>query len=157
MIFKFNTAKAISYANNYKDKSNPFYKVFDKKEEGCNFVSQCVFAGCESLSRQGCPNWFYESELSYSEAWVNNEAFIRYLLSHGECGPIGRIVKKALANVGDIVFSSEKSEKNIVGIITRLAEEEKIFVCKGELCGEFLLSEIDDEKLKFIHIIGVKK
>lgn len=157
MIFKFNTAKAVAYAYSYLEKSNPFYKVFDKKTEGVNFISQCVLAGCENTNAKTCPDWFYENEKSYSESWVSDDAFLKYLISQNTCGAIGRLTQKNLLTIGDLVFYQTGNQKNGVGIITKICNDEIFFVSKGEIFGEVSIDKCGFDKEIFVHIIGVKK
>ena len=157
MVFKFNTAKAISYANNYKEKANPFYKTFKEEEEGCNFVSQCLLAGCENVARKLCPNWFYENEKDYSKSWVNQEELLKYLLTQSECGPVGRLINKTLVTIGDVVFWNENENKKGVGLVTRVSDNETFFVSKNIFFGENEISLLEKMEVKFVHIVGVKK
>ena len=78
MVFKFNSAKAISYVNNYFGGANPFYYVFSDEKEGANFISQCVFAGCDGFVAN-CPEWFYQNEKNFSQSWVDGEKLKEFL------------------------------------------------------------------------------
>jgi len=157
MVFKFNTAKAISYANNYKDRINPFYAAFNDGQEGCNFISQCLFAGCENMTSKSCPDWFYESERNYSESWCNQDKLLKYLLNQHLCGPVGRMINKALVTIGDVVFWKEKDGKVGVGIVSRISEGEIFFISKSFFYSEDMLSKLENNEVVFVHIIGVKK
>ena len=81
MVFKFNSAKAISYVNNYFGGANPFYYVFRDEKEGVNFISQCVFAGCDGFVAN-CPEWFYQNEKNFSQSWIDGEKLKEFLLSN---------------------------------------------------------------------------
>ena len=126
MFFKFNSSKCVLYAKNYIKRGNSFYKIFDGKEEDCNFVCQCVLSGCESLNSKSCQNWYYESEKNYSETWYIAESFLKYLLTKNPCGPFGRLVNISNLSAGDLVFFGEKDKVDRVGVVTKI-EHEKIF------------------------------
>lgn len=157
MVFKFNTAKATMYANNFFNRANPFYRVFDENAEGCNFISQCILAGCENLSTKSCPDWFYENEKNYSTSWINVEELKKYLLSQNACGPIGRMINRGLVGIGDVVFFQNSCKEKSVGLVTKMVGEEIFFVTKREKTEELTLSQIEEKGFCLIHIIGVKK
>ena len=126
MLFKFNSAKAILYAKKYLKEGNPFYKVFDTENEGCNFVSQCILAGCEGFSRDSCHLWQYVNEKEYTKTWIDTECLFSFLLSKNGCGPFGRIANKNNLTAGDIVFFEKKDLQKTVGIVSKI-ENDTIF------------------------------
>ena len=152
MVFKFNTAKAVSYANNYANKSNPFYKTFLDGED-CNFVSQCLLAGSENVSDK--KEWFYVDEKNYSSSWVDQNDLFEYLIS-AQKGPFGRVVNGNNVMVGDIVFVSDGEQKE-VGIVTKIIGNETFFVVKNKIFEEKNIDKYACFHTKFLHILGVKK
>lgn len=155
MLFKFNSAKCVLYAKNYSMSKNPFYIKFDDEKEGCNFVSQCVLAGCENLSKNNCNEWYYENETKFSETWVNIELFIKYLLVNKTCGPTARVVNRNNLSAGDIVVVQHKDRKEI-GIVSEI-ENDEIFYISGLQKGEMKILESEKNALSFLHIVGVFK
>ena len=152
MVFKFNSAKAVSYANNFSSKNNPFYKVFSNGED-CNFVSQCLLAGSDNVSDKD--NWFYSSEKDFSSSWVDQNELLAYLLS-SQKGPFGRFVNKNNVSVGDIVFLPE-TEQCGVGIVTKVVDDEAFFVIKKNKYEEKNIKNLQKNGIKILHILGVKK
>ena len=154
MVFKFNSAKAVSYANNYSSKHNPFYKKFLEGED-CNFVSQCLFAGSENVSDKQNGGWFYDSEKEFSSSWINPKELFCHLLS-AQKGPFGRIINENNLSVGDIVFKFGDSE-NEVGIVTKIVNNDIFFVVKNKNFEEKKLKKDANLDAKYLHILGVKK
>ena len=154
MVFKFNSAKAVAYANNYSDRANSFYKRFSEGED-CNFVSQCLLAGSENVSDKQNGMWFYENENHFSESWKNQNDLLKFLLS-AQKGPFGRLVGEGNLSVGDIVFVGDEGEKS-VGIVTKIVNNEIFFAVKKQNFEVKKLQELTNSSKKFLHILGVKK
>ena len=154
MVFKYNSAKAVSYANSYVGRDNPFYKKFENGED-CNFVSQCLLAGSENVSDEQEDGWFYENEKKYSKSWSDQSKLFYHLLTARK-GPFGRSASKSNLCVGDLVFFSNEN-KNCVGIVTKLENDEVFFLAKEQ---NFKLKKVQNEgnfDIKYLHILGVKK
>ena len=155
MLFKFNSAKCVLYAKNHVKNRNPFYKVFNANDEDCNFISQCLLAGCEGLDGKTCVDWFYHNEANYSLAWHKKEELIRYLLNKTACGPFGRVVNRNNVSAGDIVFQKREDEFVDVGIVSKV-ENEKIYqISKKSFLEEKEIIECDNKI--FIHVLGFNK
>lgn len=157
MIFKFNTAKAISYAYTHINKNNPFYKSFQDNREGVNFISQCVMAGCEGLNSKSCPEWYYENEKNYSKSWVQKDEFLRYLLNQSSCGAVGRLINVNLLNAGDLIFFESKKDESGVGLVTKNCDQNIFFVVKNVKVEEKKFDCDDYDKVNCVHVLGVKK
>lgn len=156
MVFKFNSAKAISYVNNYFGGANPFYYVFSDEKEGVNFISQCVFAGCDGFVAN-CPEWFYQNEKNFSQSWVDGEKLKEFLLSKNTCGPLARVVPKRLVTVGDLVFWKKDCGQVGAGIVTKMVGEEIFFATKENFVSEKSLNLVEEKGAVLLHIFAVKK
>lgn len=154
MVFKFNLAKAVSYANNYAEKDNPFFKKFSCGED-CNFVSQCLLAGSENVFDKRKDGWFYENERSFSPSWTDQTQLFRHLLV-AQKGPFGRVVGEGNLMVGDLVFLTNGTQKS-VGMITRMVGSEIFFVVKDKIFEVKKLLKSEKNDTKYLHILGVKK
>jgi len=157
MVFKFSSAKAVSYANSFSNRGNPFYFVFDEEKEGVNFASQCVLAGCDGINSQSCPDWHYINEKKYTESWVDVEKFKSYLLSKKSCGPVARIVSGRFVGVGDVVFCNDGNNKKTVGVVTKIENQKIFFVTKGKRAVENSCEFEGECDCVFLQIIAVKK
>ena len=155
MVFKFNTAKAIQYANNYLKNNNSFFKKFEGFEEEVSFVSQCILAGSENQMCKEENGWFYNNETSYSLSWINDEMLFEFLLKTN-CGPFGRLTNISNLAVGDVIFLNKEGKQKSVGIVTKSIDEDFFIAIKSKK-KEFLLNDLKDFEKRFLHLIGVKK
>jgi len=154
MVFKFNLVKAVSYANNYAEKGNPFFKKFSCGED-CNFVSQCLLAGSENVFDKRKDGWFYENEKSFSSSWIDQTELFQHLLI-AQKGPFGRVVSEGNLMVGDLVFLTSEMQKS-VGIVTKMDGDEIFFVVKDKNFEVKKLLKSENFDAKYLHILGVKK
>lgn len=153
MVFKYNFAKAISYANKFSNKVDYFYQV-PNENLGAGFLSQCILAGCDGVGK--FEEWFFNNEKDFSLSWGNYEFLIKYLLKNNS-GPFGRIVTIANVEVGDLVFFKSKNEIFSGGIITKFYENNFFYKTFGD-AEDKKLDNFDNEKERiFIHVLGVKK
>lgn len=157
MVFKFNAAKAVSYAMRFSNRPNPYFVIFDDGKENVSFVSQCLLAGCEGVNSQCCPQWHYINENKYTESWVDFDKLKSFLLSKSSCGPVARMVPQALVGVGDVIFCEGKNEGRVVGFVTKVGEGKIFFVSKKKVVEEKSLEDCCFEKVDFLQILAVKK
>ena len=157
MLFKFNYAKSVLYAKNHSNKKNYFYKVFEGNDESVNFVSQCIFAGCENFKSNSCKDWFYENENCYSESWVDSQKLLSFLLNRSTCGPFGRIEKVQGVSAGDVIFDVKDEEKTVYGLVSRMENGEIFYISSQFGLGEKVLKAEELMGKIFIHILGLNK
>ena len=156
MIFKFNSAKAVQYANTYISKSNYFFKKFLDKEEEVSFVSQCILSGSNNQMCKGNQEWFYDDEKNFSKSWIDGDELCNFLLK-SDCGPFGRLTSEGGLSVGDLVFYGFDNDQKHVGIVTKFSNDMFFILVKTKNPKEICLNEIKDYNKKFVHILGVKK
>lgn len=156
MVFKFNSAKAVQYANTYLNKDNYFFRVFKGLEGEVSFISQCILSGSDNQMCKSNDGWFYENENSFSLSWIDEEKLKIFLLKT-QCGPFGRFTNEGNLTIGDIVFLNSEDGQKHVGIVTKNINNEFFACFKNKKYREISLSELKGYDKKYFHILGVKK
>jgi hypothetical protein len=101
---EYNRDKAISYAQKWALERNPSYYNFDGIGGDCtNFVSQCLYAGCEVMNYARNIGWYYTSANNRAAAWTGVEYLHRFLTSNKNTGPYGTEMPLDCVQIGDII------------------------------------------------------
>ena len=80
IITTYDRNLAVSYATKWALNRNPKYYNFDKLGGDCtNFVSQCIFAGCNLMNYSKNNPWFYHSLNDRSPSWTGVEFLYKFL------------------------------------------------------------------------------
>lgn len=152
MVFKFNSAKAVAYANGYFGTGNNYYAKLGCGEN-CNFVSQCLKAGDGFMTK----DWYYKNEKDFSLSWAETDALLKYLLTNSSFGLFGRKVNFANLSVGDLVFFEKVDDEKDVAIVTKISGDEVFAVSKNK---NHCLRPLEKEGCKdffFVQILGIRK
>lgn len=100
----YNRQKVYEYAEKWAYGRNPKYYNFDSVGGDCtNFVSQCIFAGCEQMNYSLINGWYYINGNKKSPSWTGVEFLYNFLLSNNGVGPSGKVCNIDNLNVGDVV------------------------------------------------------
>jgi len=145
--------KAVKYAKKWAYGRNPLYYNFDSLGGDCtNFVSQCIYAGCETMNFQ--PNgWYYTSLNNRSPAWTGVEFLYNFLINNKGEGPTGTIVNKENVSLGDIVqLGNSTNNFYHTCLVTGLYFDNILLTCHTNDFFNRPLSTYVYEKVRFIHI-----
>lgn len=156
---KYNREAALEYAKKWAYKRNPDYLNFDNLGGDCtNFVSQCLFAGCQTMNFTPIYGWYYNNSYDRSPSWSGCKFLYEFLTTNKGKGPFGIDVDKEFARLGDVVqFVKNENEFSHSAIITSISDD-KIFVAAHS--SNSFNREIESynfEKVRYIHILGVNK
>ncbi len=97
-------ARAVDYALRWAFKRNPQYANFDLMGGDCtNFVSQCLYAGCQVMNITKDVGWYYFSLNDRSAAWTGVQYLYTFLTTNQGPGPYGRQLPLEAAEPGDVI------------------------------------------------------
>lgn len=156
-IDKYNRKKAVEYAEKWAFKRNPHYYNFDLIGGDCtNFISQCIYAGSNTMNYDNIYGWYYNSANDKSPSWTGVEFLYNFLINNKSLGPIANNTEEI--EIGDVVQLSFDNEKFTHSLIIVGKEDKKILVASHSLDSYGRdINSYSYKKIRFIHILGVQK
>ena len=163
-IYKYNRNFATEYAIKWAKTRNNNYYNFDKLGGDCtNFISQCIYAGCNQMNYTPVLGWFYNNANSRSPAWTGVEFLYNFLTANfngvgNKFGPFGKLVNKSDIEIGDIIqLSFNGTTFNHSLIVSKIINNE-IYICAHSTDSlNKPLSHYSYNKIRFIKILGYRK
>lgn len=154
---------AIEYAKKWSYLRNPKYYNFDLLGGDCtNFVSQCLYAGTNSMNYTKNFGWYYIDANNKSPSLTGVEYLYKFLVNNKSIGPYAKEVEQDQIEVGDIAqlsFDGEKFEHKL--LIVEI--ENKLSLSKIKIASHTIdnygkaISEYYFKKIRWIHIQGMRK
>ncbi|MGI5892683.1 MAG: amidase domain-containing protein [Bacillota bacterium] len=100
----YNRKRAITYAHKWAYSRNARYYDFSNLGGDCtNFISQCLYAGCQVMNYTPNVGWFYNSPNSRSASWTGVPYLYNFLISNKGAGPYGHQAPLEESRPGDII------------------------------------------------------
>lgn len=100
----YDRERAVAYARRWALGRNPAYLNFDGLGGDCtNFVSQCLYAGCNVMNFTPISGWYYRDAAHRAASWTSVAYLYRFLLENQSVGPRGSEVKPTDVLIGDVV------------------------------------------------------
>ena len=155
----YNRNKTVEYAREFAYKRNPKYYAFDNLGGDCtNFVSQCLFAGCETMNYTKTLGWYYISLNNRSPAWSGVEFLYNFLIQNKSVGPYGEITDKINILKGDVIELGSANGEFFHTLIVSETRNNEIFVASHNRDGfNIPLSVFSYARVRYIHILGARK
>lgn len=101
---KYNREKVYEYAKKWAYGRNPKYYNYDPVGGDCtNFVSQCIYAGCNQMNYNKNNGWYYISGNNKSPSWTGVEFLYKFLITNKGAGPSGKETTINNLKLGDII------------------------------------------------------
>ena len=160
---KYNRQKVLEYAKKWAYARNPKYYNFDTVGGDCtSFVSQCIYAGSNTMNYTKNTGWYYINGNNKSPSWSGVEFLYNFLINNKGFGPYGKVAKQEELELGDIAqlsFDGNKFEHSLV-----IVNIENLFTLSGIKIASHTfdsynksISEYIYKKIRFIHIQNVRK
>lgn len=115
---RYNRQKVYEYARKWAYSRNPNYYNYDAIGGDCtNFVSQCIFAGCNQMNYSKTNGWYYINGNNKSPSWTGVEFLYNFLISNKGDGPSGKETTINNLEVGDVIqlsFDGNKFSHNLI-------------------------------------------
>ena len=138
---------------------NPKYFNFDKLGGDCtNFVSQCIFAGCNLMNYSKNNPWFYHSLNDRSPSWTGVEFLYKFLITNKSLGPFGEAVSQDKINVGDVIQLGDKNGKFYHAMLVTKITNNNVYTCSHTIDSlNRPLNSYIYEKIRYVHIESAQK
>ena len=160
---KYNRQKVLEYAKKWAYARNSKYYNFDTVGGDCtSFVSQCIYAGSNTMNYTKNTGWYYINGNNKSPSWSGVEFLYNFLINNKGFGPYGKVAKQEELELGDITqlsFDGNKFEHSLV-----IVNIENPFTLSGIKIASHTfdsynkpISEYIYKKIRFIHIQNVRK
>lgn len=157
MQIYYDREAATDYAKEWALANNPRFALQrEEKPRGAAFISECLLSGSGVMNNSHLCGWYYQDAQNQSQSWCNHEKLYKFLLKNKRLGPFAREVTAENVMIGDIVQMENEKGIQHSCIITEISGSQ-ILVCSHEL-HSFMqpLSSYKYDKLRFLHIIGVR-
>ena len=101
---KYNRTIVYEYAKRWAYSRNPKYYNYDSIGGYCtNFVSQCIFVGCNEMNYNKNNGWYYINGNNKSPSWTGVEFLYNFLINNKGEGPVGKETTIDKLNIGDVI------------------------------------------------------
>ena len=159
----YNRKKVIEYAKKWAYERNPKYYNYDKIGGDCtNFISQCIYSGSNVMNYEKTKGWYYINGNNKSPSWTGVQFLYNFLTQNKGPGPYGINTTQDKLEIGDIVqlsFDGIKFAHTLV--IVNIEEKDnldKMYIASHTFNAfNRKISSYKYEKIRFIHIQGVRK
>lgn len=154
---------AVRYALNWAFARNPrFYDFQDIGGDCTNFVSQCMYAGCDVMNFSQENGWYYINSNNRAPAWTGVNYLRKFLFTNRGPGVYGEEAPFSELRRGDIIqlmnYGGRYYHSVFISAIFRPAVPENIFVCAHTAdARNRRLSTYNYADALGIHIIGARK
>lgn len=155
---------AVQYAHRWAYGRNPrFYDYEDIGGDCTNFASQCVYAGSGIMNFTPEFGWYYIDSNRKAPAWTGVEFFYNFLVREKESvGPAAQEVSMEEILPGDVVQLSfngrEFAHTPVVVSVGQPRRLSNILIAAHSYDSDNRpLSTYSFQKIRFLHIIGVRK
>ena len=100
----YNRRNVYEYAKKWAYSRNPRYYDFDPVGGDCtNFVSQCIYAGCNQMNYNRNNGWYYIDGNNKSPSWTGVEFLYKFLINNTSIGPSGFETNISNLDIGDVI------------------------------------------------------
>lgn len=101
---RYNRQKVYEYAKRWAYSRNTKYYNYDSIGGDCtNFISQCIFAGCNEMNYNKKNGWYYINGNNKSPSWTGVEFLYNFLINNKGEGPVGKETTIDKLNIGDVI------------------------------------------------------
>lgn len=100
----YDREKAVAYAKRWALSRNRDYLDFQGIGGDCtNFVSQCLYAGCQTMNYTPVYGWYYITSSRRTASWTGVSYLHAFLTGNQKAGPFAREANAADMRPGDVV------------------------------------------------------
>lgn len=160
----YDRESAVRYAHQWAYSRNPSYYNYDTLGGDCtNFASQCIFTGAGMMNHHKKNGWYYYNPNDKSPSWTGVEFLRNFLIGNAKGpGPFAREVAIEKIMPGDIIqlsFDGAHFQHTPVVVETgQVPRADNILIAAHTInCDNRALNTYTYKKIRFLHIIAVKK
>ncbi len=162
-ITEYNRQKAVAYAHRWAFERNPKFYDFTAIGGDCtNFASQVVYAGSGVMNFTPVMGWYYRNLNDRSPSWTGVPFFYNFMVGNSGVGPFAEETGIDRIMPGDAVQLSFNGETfahtPMVVSVGQVPAYDNILVAAHTFNADNRpLSTYTFQKIRFIHILGVRK
>ena len=159
----YNRRRAVIYALNWAFARNPrFYDFTDIGGDCTNFISQCLYAGCQVMNFSQENGWYYINSDNRAPSWTGVNFLRDFLLTNQGTGVYGEEAGLPEIMRGDVIqlINQEGRFYHTVFVSSVLYPKtpQNIFVCAhSDDSRNRRLSTYNYADIFPIHIVGARK
>ena len=159
---QYDRESAINYARKWALARNPRYGNFNGIGGDCtNFISQCVYAGCNVMNYKRDVGWYYISMNNRAAAWTGVQFFYNFMTTNKGVGPYASVVSVNDILPGDIIQLGDATNHfyhSLFVLSVGNHSYDQIFITTHSIdVYEKPLSAYTFAKARFLHIEGYRK
>ncbi len=160
---EYNRRAAVRYALNWAFARNPRFYDFTEIGGDCtNFVSQCLYAGCDVMNYASENGWYYINSDNRAPSWTGVNFLREFLLTNKGTAVYGEEAALSEIRRGDVIQlingDGRFYHSVFVSAVIYPVTERNIFVCAhSDDARNRRLSTYGYADLFPIHILGARK
>lgn len=160
MIKLYDRQAALDYAKIWSFKRNPKYYDFSNIGGDCtNFISQCLYAACQTMNYTPTTGWYYNSTSSRSASWTGVTFLYQFLITNKTKGPFATEVSAPeFLLPGDIIQfgNPDKGWHHSLLVLSSAPTYDEVYIATHSYDAyNRLLSTYDFTMIRFLHIEGI--
>jgi hypothetical protein len=162
--FEYNRQQAVQYAHMWAYKRNPAFFNFEKSGGDCtNFASQVIFAGSGIMNYTPTYGWHYIDINRRTPSWTGVDFLHDFLINNKGIGPYAEETDIGDIMPGDIIqlcFDNGSIFHHSPVVIragNSPAVENILVAAHTDDQDYYPLKEYDWIKIRYIHILGVRR
>jgi hypothetical protein len=154
--------RAVAYAHKWAYSRNPQYLSFNDIGGDCtNFISQCIHAGGAGMNYTPTYGWYYVNGNKKAPAWTGVPYLYNFLINNAGEGPYASKVDLSGIQIGDVIqlsFDGVVFGHSLFVVETgKLPAADNILIATHTNDSDYRpLSSFDYQKLRCIHILGIR-
>lgn len=158
-IKPYDRNSALTYAKTWALNRNPKYYDFSLIGGDCtNYVSQCIFAGCEQMNYTKDIGWYYLTANNRAPAWTGVEFLHNFLIANKGLGPFAEIKTANEMQLGDVVQLGDVNGRFYHSLLITKISNGEIFVSTHSFDAiDRPLSSYVFNQIRFLSIQGTRK
>ena len=155
----YDRTQAVSYAEKWAFGRNPRYYNFDDLGGDCtNFISQCIYAGCNVMNFTPDTGWYYSDINNRAAAWTGVEFLYRFLTNNNGAGPYAEPAPLSDVNIGDVIqLGASKGEFYHSCLVVGFAKRIPLVAAHTNNAFNIPLTEYYFENFRCLKILGARK
>lgn len=159
----YDREKAIAYAHQWAFKRNPAYLDFSRYGGDCtNFISQCIYAGCNTMNPKPVFGWYYYNSYQRTASWTGAPYLYNFLVGNEGAGPFAKEVPLEELVPGDIIqlsFDGTIFRHSLFVVeMGKGGTPENVKIATHTYDRDYYpLSNYGYQKYRCLHIIGYRK
>ena len=155
----YNREKSVEYATKWATARNPKYYSFDNLGGDCtNFISQCIYAGCNIMNYSKDTGWYYNSLNDRAPAWTSVQFFYDFITNNKGKGPFASLALPSEIEIGDVIQLGRVNGQFYHAVLVTKIINGRFYVCSHTRDAlNVPLSSYYYSQIRCLHVLGARK